>query len=1160
MVDQTILFHQSLRGRLLAALALVALISVIGLGLAAYLNERTALETQVTAQLTSVADLKKEQIITWLNERQADVRLLAVNKLNQEHFTEILSPDIPAQRKAEFAAFLADNLIGLQQSRVGYSQIVMVDTDGTIVIATDPVLVGQSITDDATFVETLSASDREFIQDIHFDPGSGYFEMEFGRVMYAVDPATLEELPQVVGVVIITVNMDETIYSLIRAWPGMGQTGETLLVRNEGDSTLFLNNLRFDEDAALKLRLPADSTNARPAHLAARGVEGIIQTPDYRGVPVLAAYRHIPGVGWGFVAKEDLAEAFAPVNTLAGRIGLIAAGVLLVATLVSLVISRTLTRPLAQLVQATHAIAAGNWRTEIKVMQQDEIGALAEAFRMMVNSLEQRQQQIEAANQATRRINIELKTASTILRILNATSDVVEAFPAIAADLRPTVDYDSLSLALLDEAQETLTIVASSHLHTTLSRKDSLKVSDTAIGSDLRAGRAHLMPDLAGELTYLVEQQLYKAGYRSRISLPLRTGEHVIGALILSWFKPAGYDPADLSLFNQIADAIALALERNRLFSETHHRDAELLALHELSLAVSSSLEPTQVLRMAVDQVVQLLDAAAVGIFLTTETGSLQRGALKSPDWPVSDEHHLATANLLWQRLRASGEDSQFVNLAELVECEAYPPACELQQAGVRIVHLTRLAHGSELLGMLSTLWFHAEVKAAEVQLAQTVAQIISPAIAHAQSFYQTYQQLRQTNQRLALVNQISSHLPAILDLDRLLAEVTQLMRGQLGYDHIRVGLVEGDEVTFRLGATNHQTLPSEIRFEIGQQSIGDWAAIYGQALLATNGEQNNRTQANIRSELAVPICLAERTLGVLLVGRNQRVAFGEADQVLLQAIADQLALALENARTYGQLRQQAETLARMNIELARVTQAKTDFINWLSHEMRSPLTAMIGFAELLQNESTGQLNETQAHYAQTIWRSGRHLVRLVNEALDLAKIEAGKLELFPEMVQVADLFNYVTSMLAKQAEDKQIQLKIDLADPILQLRADMTRLRQILINLLSNAIKFTPTGGEVMLRAAALDQTEVLLSVSDTGVGLKPEDFPKIFGQFEQIDNELPHSEMGTGLGLAVTRRLVELHGGRIWFESVYGAGTTFFVALPVGVNQLLESRDPTH
>ncbi|MEW5988636.1 MAG: ATP-binding protein [Chloroflexota bacterium] len=387
---------RTLGGRLFVALAFIALISVGGLGYAAYRAERTALEEQLSRQLTSVADLKKEQIITWLKERQADTHLLAENILNQEHFTELLLPEIPDQRKAEFAAFLADNLIGLQRSRPGYSRIVFTDTAGRIIITTDPPSQGDFVTQDLAFKGTLAAPDGRFIQDIHFEPANGQIEMDFGQVMYAVDPVTKQEQANVVGVVLVTVNMAETIYPLIRAWPGMGETGETLLARAEGGSTLFLTDLRFDQDAALQLRLPADSPNAEPAHLSARGEEGIKQTLDYRGMPVLAAYRHIPGLNWGFVAKEDLDEALTPVTTLAARTGQLATGVLLVAAFLSAVLSRTLTRPLAHLVQATRTVAAGDLTAEIRVNRRDEIGYLADSFRAMVASLEQRQTQLQA--------------------------------------------------------------------------------------------------------------------------------------------------------------------------------------------------------------------------------------------------------------------------------------------------------------------------------------------------------------------------------------------------------------------------------------------------------------------------------------------------------------------------------------------------------------------------------------------------------------------------------------------------------------------------------------------------------------------------------------------------------------------------------------------
>ena len=263
MTTSPLRFRQSLAMRLLVALALVALISIAGLGLVAYYSARASLEARVTAQLTSIADLKKEQIITWLAERQGDARSLAVNKLNQDHLTEILSPDVAADRKAALAAFTTDGLVGMQQARTGYKRIVFLDANGTVVLATEPTLVGQPTVHLAAIQEMLSAPEGEFVEDIHLESDMGLITMDFGHVIYAVDLDTGEETEEIIGVAIITVDMGETIYPLIRAWPGMGTTGETLLIRAEGDSTLFLNNLRFEKDAALNLRMPFSSPNAK---------------------------------------------------------------------------------------------------------------------------------------------------------------------------------------------------------------------------------------------------------------------------------------------------------------------------------------------------------------------------------------------------------------------------------------------------------------------------------------------------------------------------------------------------------------------------------------------------------------------------------------------------------------------------------------------------------------------------------------------------------------------------------------------------------------------------------------------------------------------------------------------------------------------------------
>ncbi|MFQ5575800.1 MAG: GAF domain-containing protein [Anaerolineae bacterium] len=1146
-------FRHSLTGRLFAALTFVALISLGGLGLAAYLEERAALEAQVAAQLTSIAELKEEQITNWLAERQADVRLLAVNKLNQEHFTEILSPDIPAERKAEFASFLADNLISLQQSRAGYSQIVFADSGGTAIIATDPTLNGKPVLRIEAFRGALNAPGGSFIHDIHREPDTGEIAMDFGHVIRAVDPDTLQESPQVIGVVIITVTMDETIYPLIRAWPGTGQTGETLLVRAEGDETLFLNNLRFDNAAALTLRVPTSSPNAHPAHRASRGQEGIVQKADYRGVPVLAAYRYIPGINWGFVAKEDLQEAFAPVNILARRIGLVAMLALLMAGLISVAISRTLTRPLVRLVRGTRAVAAGNLTTEIGAIRRDEIGALAESFRQMVQALEARQQQVEAANRATQRRAEELKVASDILNSLNASPNVDQAFNAIIAGIRPIIGCRNLSLYLFSTDRQRFR----PHLQETpllpAPAGDSYPLSAMAGAADLLAGRVHYAPDLALETNHALEEAMYRAGYRSRLSLPLRAGAKTIGALSFNWAHPDGYNPAHLPLLSQVADAIALALERSQLFTETQRRSAELAALHDLSLAVNSSLEPADVMQMAVDRTAAVLNAVCAGIFLLDDDGAPRVGALSEATRPPTAAGQANIAPLLWQKLAASGRGIHIISLSQKAERE--PQLNALRREGIETIILLRLEHSGLALGMLLVFFARPTLTPDETQLAQTIAQITSPAIAHAQSYHLTYEQLQQTNRHLALVNQIARRLSAILQPGPLLAEVVHLIKDSLSYDYVAVTTVDGNKIAFRSLIAKEETVDSDLNQEINKTSIAGQVVTTGEALLVNDIAGQNfccqhPAMAEARSELGVPIRLAQHTAGALLVAADRPDAFDDTDRTVLQAIADQLALALENARSFSQLSQQAEVLAQTNAELVRATQAKTEFVNTVNHELRTPLTAIIGFTELLQSERAGPLNDKQTHFVERILSSSRHQLSLVNSLLDLAKTDAGKMELRLEKVHVAGLFADATGMLSAQAAKNRIELRTVLADPTLWLVADLTRLRQVLLNLLSNALKFTLEGGTITLRAqkdnGAGGQPQILFSVADTGIGIKDEDFPKVFGRFEQIDSAVGRSQTGTGLGLVVTRQLVELHQGRIWFESAPGKGTTFFVSFP--------------
>jgi PAS domain S-box-containing protein len=239
------------------------------------------------------------------------------------------------------------------------------------------------------------------------------------------------------------------------------------------------------------------------------------------------------------------------------------------------------------------------------------------------------------------------------------------------------------------------------------------------------------------------------------------------------------------------------------------------------------------------------------------------------------------------------------------------------------------------------------------------------------------------------------------------------------------------------------------------------------------------------------------------------------------------------------------EELTQANEDLERAARAKSKFLADLSHELRTPLNAILGFSEVLQDGIFGELNQSQQDSVGNVMRAGRHLLELVNAFLDISKIDAGRMDLRHEDVDLNAMLTEVRATMLPVAEQRQVDLQLTLPEAHPVILADQARLVQIVYNLLSNAIKFTPVGGTVRMSAHIAPET-VAVAVADTGIGIAPEDQARIFEEFEQIDSPSTRRERGTGLGLALTRRLVELHGGKIGVQSVVGQGSTFTVVLP--------------
>jgi signal transduction histidine kinase len=296
---------------------------------------------------------------------------------------------------------------------------------------------------------------------------------------------------------------------------------------------------------------------------------------------------------------------------------------------------------------------------------------------------------------------------------------------------------------------------------------------------------------------------------------------------------------------------------------------------------------------------------------------------------------------------------------------------------------------------------------------------------------------------------------------------------------------------------------------------------------------------AGHRALLGVPLMSEDEVIGVLGVTSKTPGKFAPEIVHLLSTFATQSALAIQNARLFHEL----EDKSRL---LEAASRHKSEFLANMSHELRTPLNAILGFSEVLAERMFGEVNEKQAEYLQDILSSGRHLLSLINDILDLSKVEAGRLELELGRFHLPTALDNALTLVRERATRHGITLTQSVDPGLGDIVADERKVKQILLNLLSNAVKFTQEGGRVGLTVTRVEDI-VTISVSDTGIGIAPEDQATIFEEFRQVGRDDARKQEGTGLGLTLAKKFVELHGGRIWVQSQVGQGSTFSFTLPV-------------
>jgi signal transduction histidine kinase len=300
--------------------------------------------------------------------------------------------------------------------------------------------------------------------------------------------------------------------------------------------------------------------------------------------------------------------------------------------------------------------------------------------------------------------------------------------------------------------------------------------------------------------------------------------------------------------------------------------------------------------------------------------------------------------------------------------------------------------------------------------------------------------------------------------------------------------------------------------------------------------------ESGYRAVLAVPLIREDEVMGVLTIVRRTPGEFSQQVIDLLTTFASQSALAIQNARLFLEIEQKSR-------ELQVASQHKSQFLANMSHELRTPLNAILGYTELIVDQIYGEVPDKIRDVLERVQKSGRHLLGLINDVLDLSKIEAGQLVLSLSEFTFEEVAQSVATAVGSLAAEKKLHLLVD-APPSLPIgNGDERRITQVLLNLVGNAIKFTDAG-EIAVRVTVRDGMFVV-SVADTGPGIREEDRQKIFEEFQQVDSSSTKIKGGTGLGLAIAKRIVEMHGGRIWVESTVGKGSTFFFSIPMQANQ---------
>ena len=657
-------------------------------------------------------------------------------------------------------------------------------------------------------------------------------------------------------------------------------------------------------------------------------------------------------------------------------------------------------------------------------------------------------------------------------------------------------------------------------------------------------------------------------GFHSLVAVPLLRDDEPLGAISITRREVGTFTDEEVALLKTFADQAVIAIENVRLFRELEARNRDLTEALDKQTATSDILRVISQSQTDAQPVFETIVRNAVRL-----CGAIQGGVYRFDGELVhAVAHEGFTPQQLedWRRnfprpVTAPGTINLAIRTRTVIridDIEADPSimstgtVANLRSRGSRSTLAVPMIRQGDIIGAIALA--HREVAAfsnAHVELLKTFADQAVIAIENVRLFKELEvrtQDLTRSVGELRALGEVGQAISSILDLDTVLTTIVSRAVQLSGLDG---GVVfeydEGaEEFTQRAAAETGGVLAQArrgTRYRKGEGVLGRTAITLEPAQvpdITVPGAYDSRVRENliesgVRAVLQVPMIHQGRLIGCLGVTRNRPGDFPAETIELLRTFATQSALAIQNARLFLEI-------ADKSRQLEAASRYKSEFLANMSHELRTPLNAVIGFSEVLLQRMFGELNAKQDEYLKDIYASGQHLLSLINDILDLSKIEAGRMELAPAPFHLPSALENAITLVRERAARHGITLEVDVDPRLGALVGDERKVKQVLLNLLSNAVKFTPEGGRVSLKAGRRDGV-VEIAVTDTGIGIAPEDQAAIFEEFRQVGSDETRKQEGTGLGLTLAKKFVELHGGRIWVESEPGRGSTFTFTLPV-------------